>query len=87
MEPPAGSDIEGGVAVVYGVESPEQCGFMVETMPDVHPQVDEQDDQDGFNNGGKGKNPDACPGGFRPAQQECHEYARRKQDQQVESGN
>ena len=37
MKPPACGDIEGGVAVVYGVEPPEKCGFMVETMPDVHP--------------------------------------------------
>ena len=87
MEPPAGGDIEGGVAVVYGVESPEQCDFMVHTMPDVHPQVDEQDDNEGFDNGVKSQHPDARPDISRPVQHECHEYARREQDQQVETGH
>ncbi len=87
MEPPAGGDVEGGVAVVNGVESPEKCPLMVETMPDVHPQVDEQDDQDSFGNGGKGQHPDSWPGVSRPLQYECHEYGRREQDKQVEGGH
>ena len=61
MKPPACGDIEGWVAVVYRVETPEQCDFMVETMPDVHPKVDEQDDHDGFSNGGKRQHPDTRP--------------------------
>ena len=75
MEPPAAGDVEGGVAMVYGVESPEECDFVVETMPEVHPQVDEQDDQDGFGNGGKGKHSDSWPDISRPVQHECHEHA------------
>jgi len=61
MKPPAGGDVEGGVAMVYGVESPEKWDFVVETVPDVHPQVDEQDDRDGFGYRGKGKHSDARP--------------------------
>ena len=87
MEAPTGGDIKGGVAVVYGVESPEKCRFMVESMPDVHPQVDEQDDHDGFKNGWKGQHPDSRQGFFGPLQHECHEYTRREQDHQVESGH
>ena len=87
MEPPAGGDIEGCVAVVYRVESPEKRQFMVETMPDIHPQVDEKDYQDGFGNGGKSQHPYSMPGISRPVQHECHEYARREQYQQIETGH
>ena len=87
MKPPAGGDIEGRVAVVYRVETPEECDFMVETMPDIHPEVDEQDDHDGFGNRGKSKHPDSLPGSSRQVQHECHKYGGREQDQQVETGN
>ena len=59
---------------------------MVETMPDVHPEIDEQDDHDGFGNGGKSEHPDSRPGVFRPLEHECHEDARREQDHKIETG-
>lgn len=84
MKPPAGGDVERSVAVVYGVESPEKDGFVVEPMPGVHPQVDEKHHCDCLGNGMKAKQPYPRPEGVRPAEHESHEYARREQDQQVE---
>lgn len=86
VEAPARRNIEGGIAVVYGVEAPEHSCFMVETMPEVHPQVDKQDDQDRFWSGWKVQHPDTRPEAFRPLQHECHEETRREEDQEVQGG-
>ena len=43
-----GGNVDGGVAVVYEVGSPQQWHFMKQTVLPVAPEIPEKEQQDGF---------------------------------------